>query len=92
MDKDGYVTAEELIKVVEKVGGCMSQDEARGLIRKVKKTISLLFQFHEKNYSFFSFFHSYIRFGKRALQHPHTKKDQNSEEEDVLNSLNFLQV
>ena len=38
MDKDGYVTAEELIKVVEKVGGCMSQDEARGLIRKVKKT------------------------------------------------------
>jgi hypothetical protein len=35
---------------------------------------------------------SYIRFGKRTLQHPHTKKDQNSEEEDVLNSLNFLQA
>merc|ERR1711874_223030 len=34
VDKDGYVTAEELIKVVEKVGGCMSQDEARSLIRK----------------------------------------------------------
>ena len=60
-----------------------------------KKLPIFLFQFHEKNnvliYSCF-FFHSYIRFGKRALQHPHTKKDQNSEDEDVLNSLNFLQV
>ena len=55
-----------------------------------KKLPIFLFQFHEKNQSFF--FYSYIRFGKRALQHPHTKKDENSEEEDVLNSLNFLQV
>ena len=33
-DHDGSITSEELIKVIEKVGGCMSSDEARGLIRK----------------------------------------------------------
>ena len=37
MDKDGYITAEELIKVIDKVGGVMSPEEARGLIRKVNK-------------------------------------------------------
>ena len=35
VDKDGNITVEELIKVIENVGGSMSQDEARGLIRKV---------------------------------------------------------
>jgi hypothetical protein len=39
---------------------------------------------------------SYIRFGKRAgvqLQHPHsTAKRQNNEDEEMLNSLNFLQA
>merc|ERR1711988_897366 len=34
VDKDGYITAEELIKVIDKVGGVMSPEEARGLIRK----------------------------------------------------------
>ena len=36
VDKDGFITPEELIKVIEKVGGFMSPEEARGLIRKVK--------------------------------------------------------
>merc|ERR1711953_1020539 len=34
VDRDGNITAEELIKVIEKLGGSMSEDEARGLIRK----------------------------------------------------------
>merc|ERR1711936_1266764 len=34
VDKDGFITPEELIKVIEKVGGFMSPEEARGLIRK----------------------------------------------------------
>merc|ERR1711881_343275 len=34
VDKDGNITAEELIKVIEKLGGSMSEDEARGLIRR----------------------------------------------------------
>ena len=33
-DRDGSITTEELIKVIEKVGGCMTEDEARALIRK----------------------------------------------------------
>merc|ERR1711971_1540231 len=34
VDRDGTITAEELINVIEKLGGSMSEDEARGLIRK----------------------------------------------------------
>ena len=33
-DRDGNITSEELIKVIDKVGGCMTEDEARALIRK----------------------------------------------------------
>ena len=34
-DKDGLITTEELIKLIDKVGGCMTEGEARGLIRQV---------------------------------------------------------
>merc|ERR1711915_188334 len=33
-DRDGSITSEELVKIIEKVGGNMDADEARGLIRK----------------------------------------------------------
>ena len=34
-DKDGLITTEELKELIEKVGGCMSEGEARGMIRQV---------------------------------------------------------
>eukprot|EP00092_Neocalanus_flemingeri_P033080 GFUD01035974.1.p1 GENE.GFUD01035974.1~~GFUD01035974.1.p1 ORF type:complete len:176 (+),score=55.42 GFUD01035974.1:79-528(+) len=36
-DKDGLVTTEELKMLIEKVGGCMSEGEARGMIRQANK-------------------------------------------------------
>ena len=36
-DKDGLITTEELIKLIDKVGGCMTEGEARGLIRQADK-------------------------------------------------------
>ena len=33
-DRDGAITSEELVRVIEKVGGRMEEDEARGLIRR----------------------------------------------------------
>ena len=34
-DKDGLITTDELIKLIDKVGGSMTEGEARGLIRQV---------------------------------------------------------
>lgn len=36
MDGDGMITKDELRKLVEKVGGSMSEGEAKGLIHQVK--------------------------------------------------------
>ena len=36
MDGDGLITKDELRKLVEKVGGNMTEGEAQGLIRQVQ--------------------------------------------------------
>merc|ERR1712106_147763 len=36
-DKDGLITTDELIKLIAKVGGSMTEGEARGLIRQADK-------------------------------------------------------
>ena len=37
MDGDGMITKDELRKLVEKVGGSMSEGEAKGLIHQVRR-------------------------------------------------------
>eukprot|EP00090_Calanus_glacialis_P020902 TRINITY_DN32253_c0_g1_i1.p1 TRINITY_DN32253_c0_g1~~TRINITY_DN32253_c0_g1_i1.p1 ORF type:complete len:150 (-),score=50.14 TRINITY_DN32253_c0_g1_i1:66-515(-) len=39
-NSDGMITTEELRQLVEKVGGCMSEGEARGLIRQADKDMN----------------------------------------------------
>ena len=38
-DRDGLISVGELRKLIEKVGGKMSEEEARELVRKVRRVI-----------------------------------------------------
>ena len=39
-DRDGLITVRELRKLIEKIGGRMSEGEAKELVRRVRGTIA----------------------------------------------------